>query len=64
MSDQPDGIDGESRDIPDPVRAAKRVRTYVRESGDGLYDTFGGAPLYARDLEALCRAALPPTTQE
>ena len=59
MSDlpfQPDGIEDDSRDLPDVERAADRVRAYICESGDGLYDVYQGAPLYARDLEALCRA--------
>jgi hypothetical protein len=58
LPDQPDGIDEDSRDLPDPRRAAERVRAYICESGDGLYDVQGGAPLYARDLEALAREVL------
>lgn len=56
---QPDGIDeyDDSTPLPDPVRAAERVRAYVSEFGDGLYNVTGGAPLYGRDLEALCRLA-------
>lgn len=53
---QPDGIDDDSRDLPEPAKAAERVRAYVTEFGDGLYDVCGGAPLYGRDLEAICRA--------
>ena len=53
---QPDGIHDDSRDMPDPKRAARRVLAYVAQAGDGLYDTQGGRPLYGRDLEALCRA--------
>lgn len=59
--DQPDGIDEQSNALPDPARAAARVRAYIEASGDGLYDVEGGMPLYARDLEALCRAALTAT---
>jgi hypothetical protein len=55
--DQPDEIRDDSRDLPAVERATERVRAYVTESGDGLYDVFHGAPLYGRDLEALCRAA-------
>jgi hypothetical protein len=55
---QPDGIDEDDDEgtMPDAVKAAERVRAYVTEFGDGLYDVAGGAPLYGRDLEALCRA--------
>ncbi len=56
--DQPDGIDEQTNALPDPVRAAARVRAYIEASGDGLYDVQGGMPLYARDLEALTRVAL------
>lgn len=55
---QPDGITDDSRDLPNPVNAAERVRNYISAFGDGLYDVFGGAPLYGRDLEALTRAVL------
>jgi hypothetical protein len=57
---QPDGIDecDDGGTMPDVAAAAKRVRAYVTEFGDGLYDVAGGAPLYGRDLEALCRAVL------
>lgn len=58
LPDQPDDIHEDSFAIPDPRRAAERVREYVRATGDGLYDVQGGAPLYARDLESLTRAAL------
>lgn len=60
MPDQPDGIDDESRDLPDPARAAERVRAYIANCGDGLYDVVGGTPLYGRDLEAITRAVLYP----
>lgn len=56
--DQPDDIDEQTNDLPDPARAAARVRAYIEASGDGLYDVQGGMPLYARDLEALTRAVL------
>lgn len=55
---QPDGIEDESRDLPDPVRAAERIRAYIEASGDGLYDVQDGAPLYGRDLEAVVRDVL------
>ena len=60
LPDQPDGIDGQSTDLPALAAAAERVKAYIEASGDGLYDVFGGAPLYARDLEALSRAVLRP----
>lgn len=54
---QPDGIEElDDGTMPDAAKAAERVRAYVTEFGDGLYDVCGGAPLYGRDLEALCRA--------
>lgn len=54
---QPDGIDEyDDFKLPDAAAAVERVRAYVTEFGDGLYDVRGGAPLYGRDLEALCRA--------
>jgi hypothetical protein len=55
MTEQPDGIDTYSQDLPDPVRAAERIRAYVSSFGDGLYDPGDGNPLYGRDLEALAR---------
>jgi hypothetical protein len=58
LPDQPDGIEDDSRDMPDPVRAAERVREYIAAFGDGLYDVQDGAPLYGRDLEALTRVVL------
>lgn len=57
---QPDGISEASRDLPNAQAAAGRVRAYIRESGDGLYDLGAGQPLYARDLEALCRSVSAP----
>lgn len=56
IPDQPDGIEGDSHDLPDPARAAERVREYIASNGDGIYDVTDGNPLYARDLEALRRA--------
>jgi hypothetical protein len=55
---QPDGIDDDSRDYPEPERAADRINAYVSEFGDGLYDVCGGAPLYGRDLAALARVVV------
>jgi hypothetical protein len=57
---QPDGIEDDSRDLPDPARAAERVGRYISAVGDGLYAVQDGAPLYGRDLEAICRAVLEP----
>lgn len=59
---QPDGIDDDSSDFPEPARAAERVLKYVAAFGDGLYDVQDGAPLYGRDLEAICRAVLATPT--
>lgn len=53
---QPDGIEDDSRDLPSPVRAAKRLREYIAANGDGIYDVIDGHPLYTRDLESLRRA--------
>jgi hypothetical protein len=58
LPDQPDGIADDSTHIPNPVRAAERVREYIRASGDGLYDVQDCAPLYGRDLESLTRVVL------
>ncbi|GHJ11191.1 hypothetical protein TPA0907_55580 [Micromonospora humidisoli] len=58
VPEQPDGIEDDSRDLPDPHRAANRVRDWIAAWGDGLIDTADGHPLYARDLEAICRAVL------
>jgi hypothetical protein len=52
---QPDGIHDDSRDLPVASKAIPRIRAYVTEFGDGLYDSINGAPLYGRDLEAVCR---------
>lgn len=56
--DQPDGIEEDSHDLPDPIAAARRVGDYIAECGDGLYNVQAGKPLYGRDLEAICRAIL------
>jgi hypothetical protein len=56
IPDQPDGIEDDSRDLPEAARAAVRVLAYVEQFGDGCYDVVNGAPLYGRDLEAICRA--------
>lgn len=58
--EQPDGIDEDSRDIPALARAEQRVRRYIENAGDGLYDEIDGAPLYGRDLEALTRLVRAP----
>lgn len=54
--DQPDRIDEDSSDLPDVARAARRVRAWICEWGDGLIQVTNKRPLYARDLEALVRA--------
>lgn len=60
--DQPDGIEDDSTDLPDPLKAAERVNAFLSAYGDGLivaewlpeYLPPGGQPpLYARDLAAL-----------
>ncbi len=53
---QPDGIEDESRDLPDPVSAAERIIAYVEAFGDGLYDAVDGQPLYGRDLCSVAEA--------
>lgn len=60
IPDQPDGIEDDSYDLPDPHRAATRVRDWIGAWGDGLINTADGHPLYARDLEAICRAIQSP----
>lgn len=55
IPDQPDGIHEQSSDLPVCSKAITRIRAYVSEVGDGLYETANGAPLYGRDLEAVCR---------
>jgi hypothetical protein len=59
LVEQPDGL-GDEPGLPDPARAAERVGAYIEATGDGVYDMTGCAPLYARDLEALVRAATAP----
>lgn len=62
IPDQPDGIEDDSPDLPDPHRAAQRVCDYITAWGDGLIDTADGKhPLYARDLVALAEAVLNAT---
>lgn len=56
LPEQPDGIETDSHDLPDPARAVQRIRAYVSAFGDGLYDEVDGNPLYGRDLEAVTRA--------
>lgn len=58
ISDQPDGIEDDSYELPDPIDAAKRIREYISAWGDGLIDIADGQPLYARDLEAIARVVL------
>lgn len=58
LPDQPDGIEDDSPDLPDPQRAAERVRAYIEAWGDGLCDVAYGKPLYARNLEAVTRTVL------
>jgi hypothetical protein len=54
---QPDGIEDDSRDMPDPARAAGRILTYVETFGDGLYSVASdGSPLYGRDLCSVAQA--------
>lgn len=57
VPEQPDGIEYDTRDLPDPKRAAERVNEYIAANGDGMYDLIDGHPLYARDLFALTKAA-------
>lgn len=56
--EQPDGIDEQDNEYPDPVRAAERVNLWISEWGDGLIEVLNGRPLYARDLASLAREAL------
>jgi hypothetical protein len=55
---QPDGIEDDSRDMPDPARAAERILAYVEACGDGLYDVTAvtNSPLYGRDLCSVAQA--------
>lgn len=54
--EQPDGIDDDSRDTPDPQKAAERVTAWIEQFGDGLCSVEGDQPLYARDMFALVKA--------
>jgi hypothetical protein len=56
--EQPDGIDENESEYPDPVSAAERVNLWISEWGDGLIEVLNGRPLYARDLASLAREAL------
>lgn len=61
ISDDPPGIDPSTHDLPTVPDASERVAAFLRWYGDGRVfpDTDeDGPPLYARDLEALCRAAM------
>ena len=69
LPEQPDGINPEHiRSLPAVENAIRRIHNYVTAAGDGLYEVYEDQPLYARDLEALCRAAerslRPPTPPE
>ncbi|MGW4467491.1 hypothetical protein [Micromonospora sp. NPDC004704] len=55
--DQPDDINDDTRDLPTTDRDSARVDAYIRATGDGRYHISDGHPLYARDLEAITRAA-------
>lgn len=64
VPEQPDGIADDSHDLPDVARAAERVDRFLQAYGDGLVGVLVSPeyqdampPLYARDLEALSRAA-------
>lgn len=63
-TDQPDGIDPYEFELPDPVRAAKRVERFLQAYGDGIVAVRVSPeyqetmpPLYARDLEVLRKVA-------
>jgi hypothetical protein len=63
LPDQPDGIDETSTDLPSVFMAIDRVGDFLSSFGDGLIRVAEtrdetGAPLYARDLEAMRQAAL------
>lgn len=64
--DQPDGIDEQSRDLPDPGRSAARVNEFLSAWGDGLIPLEYPVvpPLYARDLQALANVAARPLPAE
>lgn len=62
--EQPDGIQEDSNDYPNPTAAAHRVNAWLSEWGDGLIEVLNGQPLYARDLASLARHALTITPPE
>ena len=58
--EQPDGIADDSRDLPDPTRAAERVNGFLSWFGDGrVYLDDPHPPLFARDLQALSNCVTP-----
>lgn len=64
-ADQPEGITDDEHRLPSLAGAASRVLEYISLFGDGTIDIVHdepwrperSEPLYARDLEALARAA-------
>ena len=63
LADQPPEVTteeaGQPGSLPPANAAARRVRAFLMEYGDGLVEIDMGwdlPPLYARDLEALARA--------
>lgn len=63
-SDQPDGIDPDSNDLPTVSMAAARVGEFLSWYGDGLVDLgldveYPHPPLYSRDLQVLINCHLP-----
>jgi hypothetical protein len=56
LPQQPDGIEEDSHDLPDPMKAAKRAHEFLCEFGDGIVDAANGKALYARDLEVLSKS--------
>ncbi|QXV57424.1 hypothetical protein [Amycolatopsis sp. TNS106] len=60
-AEQPDGIEDDSRDLPNPAPAADRVREFLSWHGDGrIYLDDRHPPLFARDLQALADNARRP----
>lgn len=57
LTEDPPGIDPQSKELPPADVAAERVGEFLKHFGDGLVDSASGRPLYARDLEALRQAA-------
>lgn len=58
--DDPPGINPDTHDLPSVADAGERVAAFLRWYGDGrvfVETDENGPPLYARDLEALHRAA-------